>query len=159
MKRIFSVLLALVLFLSLSLVMAAPAVATQPQTIEGTYTLTSFTLISERSAGGNTILTFNETYEFYGSFEGTELATGTVVIHRDGTVNARLTGTFTGTFNGGAIGTADWYLVARGLHPDYTGTYTLVGRTGGLVGLHGVMTIVGVAFVGGTYSGTVHFDP
>jgi hypothetical protein len=74
-KRIFSVLLALVLFLSLSLVMAAPAMATQPQTIEGTYTWTSFTPISERSAGGNTIFTFTETYDFHGSFEGTEPST------------------------------------------------------------------------------------
>src|SRR6266567_9376532 len=72
--------------------------ASPPSTATGTFTA-SFTVLSVTKAGGNTIITVNETATLTGSFAGIRIAQGSEIIHPDGSFIASDTGTFTGTLN------------------------------------------------------------
>ena len=141
-------------------VAAVPALATQPETISGTFTDVGVQPVytSMHFADGNIIFTFTYNSTWDGDLVGTEALIGHGVFHPNGTLNLQATGTFTGNFNGSAEGTAEYHVVVRGTLPNYTGQITIVGLTGGLAGLHGVMTVVGGEECS-TYSGTAHFDP
>src|SRR5438094_8916602 len=73
--------------------------ASPPTTATGTFTA-SFTVLSGTTAGGNTIITVNETATLTGSFVGTRIAQGSEIIHLDGSFIASDTATVTGPLSG-----------------------------------------------------------
>src|SRR5438874_3289413 len=116
------------------------AAASPPISASGTFTTTFSTHSSLRFDGGNLILDESGTISYTGTFSGTSTFHGTLVIHTiDGSANFHEVETFTGTVNGVA-GTVTLNLAGRN---DSTrvvqATDTIVGATGALAGLHGVL--------------------
>lgn len=136
--------------------------ASPPTSASGTFTTTSATFNSIRSAGGNTIIDLTATVSYSGTFNGTSIVQGTLIFHADGSANFHDTETFTGTVNG-VSGTVTFNLTG-GSTPEglYHGTEVIVSGTGDLANLHGVLRQVGTvpAPIGpaGTYTGQIHFD-
>jgi hypothetical protein len=137
----------------------AGASASLPMSASGTFTTASilnFDLI--RSADGNEFFAVTGTTSWTGTFSGTSTEVGTVTFHPDGNVNFRAVSTFTGTVNG-VPGTVTFELSGReGPDLDLRATAAITSATGGLAGLHGVVTWQGT--VGdngplGTYSGQI----
>src|SRR2546422_3911081 len=132
--------------------------ASPPRTATGTFTA-SFTVLSVAAAGGNTIITVNETATLAGSFVGTRIAQGSEIIHPDGSFIASDTGTFTGTLDG-----APGSLVVTGHSTGGGGTgaggFVVNNGTGGLEDVHGFgpfqFTATGPTSTTGTYSVTLH---
>src|SRR6266513_4508381 len=142
---------------------AAPAVlghGTPSISASGTFTYTSSTFNSIRSAGGNTIIDLSATVAYTGTFTGTSTLHGTLILHPNGTANFHDVETFTGTVNGvpGTVtfnlnGSADAAAVV-------SATDVILDASGALAGLHGVLTEAAVVLdpaVGpvGTYSGQI----
>jgi hypothetical protein len=86
--------------------------------------------------------------------------------------NLKFTGTFDGTVNGSEWGTFDYDQPYKFVplpggtpeEPNYQGRgkAAIQNGTGGLAGLHGVLTFAGSRIDGveeSTYQGDVHFDP
>ena len=153
----------LVLFAALAtvaLVAARGAVASPPTTASGTFTYTSSTFNSIRSAGGNIIIDLSATVSYTGTFSGTSTVQGTLIIHADGSANFYDVETFTGTVNG-VTGTVTFNLTGRnGPSLDIGATDTIVSATGDLAGLHGVLSEVATLGANGpigTYSGQIQF--
>ncbi len=137
------------------------AAASPPAPASGAFTYTSATFNSIRSAGGNTIIDLTATVSYTGTFSGTSTVQGTLIIHADGSANFNDVETFTGTVSG-VPGTVTFKLTGRN---DSAGviraTDAIVGATGELAGLHGVLTEVGTVpslnGPAGTYSGQIQF--
>ena len=154
----------LMLFAALATValVAAPGVVASPPTAaSGTFTYTSSTFNSIRSAGGNTIIDLSATVAYTGTFSGTSTVQGTLIFHADGSANFRDVETFTGTVNG-VPGTVTFRLQGRnGPSLDVKATDTIVSATGELAGLHGVLREVGTVVIPtgpvGTYTGQIQF--
>src|SRR6059058_1073176 len=143
----------------LGAVAASGAAASPPISASGTFTYQSSTFNSVRSAGGNTIIDLSATVAYTGTFTGTSTLHGTLIFHTNGTANFHDIETFTGTVNGvpGTVtfnlnGSAD---AALAVHA----TATIIGASGDLAGLHGVLHEVGTVIVPtgpvGTYSGKI----
>ena len=139
-------------------VLAPNAYASTPSPLNGTFSAT-IAPVASRSADGNTFISFTFNEIFTGTISGTRVGEGTLVVHPDGTFNARDAGLFTGTI-GGAPGTAT-------LAGDITGVFgfSLEARfvvsdgAGGLAGVHAEGSAAGsptgpLSFAG-TYSGLV----
>ena len=153
----------LVLFAALATValVAAPgAVASPPTAASGTFTYTSSTFNSIRSAGGNIIIDVSATVSYTGTFSGTSTVQGTLIIHADGSANFHDVETFSGTVNG-VPGTVTFNLAGRnGPSIDIQATDTIVSATGDLAGLHGVLSEVATLGANGpvgTYAGEIQF--
>jgi hypothetical protein len=135
------------------------AAASPPISVSGSFTYTSSTFNSIRSAGGNTIIDLSATVSYTGTFTGTSTLQGTLILHPNGTANFHDVETFTGTVNG-VPGTVMLNLNGRN---DSTGavqaTDTIVSATGELAGLHGVLsevgTVLGPPGPVGTYTGQI----
>ncbi len=135
------------------------AVAAPPTPASGTFTYTSSSFNSIRSAGDNTIIDTTGTVSYTGTFTGTSTLQGTLIIHADGSANFHDVETFTGTVNG-VPGTVTFNLAGRN---DSAGVVrareTIVSATGALAGLQGVLEEVGTvpSFNGpeGTYTGQI----
>jgi len=144
----------------LAAVAASGAVASPPISASGTLTYQSATFNSIRSAGGNTIIDLSATVAYTGTFSGTSTLHGTLIFHPNGTANFHDIETFTGTVNGvpGTVtfnlnGSADAALVV-------SATDVILDASGGLAGLHGVLTEAAVVLdplIGpvGTYDGQI----
>jgi len=145
---------------TVALVAAPGAVASPPTAASGTFTYTSSTFNSIRSAGGNTIIDLSATVSYTGTFSGTSTVQGTLIIHADGSANFYDVETFTGTVNG-VTGTVAFNLTGRnGPSVDIGATDTIVSATGDLAGLHGVLSEVATLGANGpigTYSGQIQF--
>jgi hypothetical protein len=136
-------------------VLAGPAFgSSEPAT--GSFTETPETILSERQAGGNTIIHLTRDAFISGTYTGIGHADQWVVIHSDGSFNFRQTIAFDGVVCGQAVelefrteGSGDFNANVL------TGKYTIVGPAE--VG-HGNGTITGEPGVGGTYEGQVHCD-
>ena len=135
------------------------AAASPPTPASGTFTYTSSSFNSVRTAGGNTIIEVSATVSYDGTFTGTSTVEGTLIVHADGSANFHDVETFTGTVNG-VPGTVTFNLTGSNdsslaLHA----TATIIGATGGLAGLHGVLHEVGSVQIPtgpfGTYNGHV----
>ena len=137
------------------------AAASPPTPASGTFTTTSSTVNSIRFDGGNVIIDLSGTVSYTGTFSGTSTINGTLIIHADGSANFHDGETFTGTVNG-VSGTVTLNLNGRN---DSTravqATDTIVGATGDLAGLHGVLsevgTVTGPPGPLGTYTGQIEF--
>lgn len=146
----------------LFLAVLAPTVyASTPSRLSGTFNAT-IAPVASRSADGNTFISFTFTEIFTGTISGTRVGAGTLVVHPDGTFNARDAGLLTGTI-AGELGTAT-------LAADVTGVFgsSLEARfvvsdgTGGLAGVHADGSAIGsptgpVSFAG-TYSGQAQWS-
>jgi len=138
---------------------AAGAVASPPTSVSGTVSNTSATFNSVRAAGDNLIIGVSATAAYTGSFVGTSTINGTLIIHADRSANFHDGETFTGTVNG-VSGTVTLNLNGRN---DSTravrASDTIVGATGDLAGLHGVLsevgTVTGPPGPLGTYTGQI----
>src|SRR4051812_36084375 len=91
----------LLLTLVAVLVGVTSAAASPPTPASGTFTVTSATFNSTRSAGGNTIIDVTYMISYTGTFNGTSIGQGTIIFHADGSANAvSNVETFTGAVNG-----------------------------------------------------------
>lgn len=135
------------------------AAASPPTSASGTFTYTSSTLNPIASAGANTIFDVTATVAYTGTFSGTSVLEGTLILHADGSANFHDVEIFTGTVNG-VPGTVTFNLTGRNdaslaIHA----TATIVSASGGLAGLHGVLSEVGAVQIPvgplGTYSGQI----
>jgi hypothetical protein len=138
----------------------AGAAAASRETASGTMTTTSATFNGVRFAGGNTIVNLTSTVLYTGTFSGTSVLHGTLTFHPNGTANFHDIETFTGTVNG-VPGTVTFNLNGSS-DPELNvrGTAVVVGATGELAGMHGVLRQSAVVIdtaVGpvGTYNGTI----
>lgn len=141
------------------LIGATGAGASPPTTASGTVGNTSATFNSVRVAGGNLIVELSATAAYTGTFSGTSTLHGTLVIHADGSAAFHDIETFTGTVNG-VPGTVTFNLNgSNDAALAYQATATIVGATGDLAGLHGVLHEAGTVVIPtgpvGTYSGQI----
>jgi hypothetical protein len=143
---------------TVALVAAPGAVASPPTAASGTFTYTSSTFNSIRSAGGNTIIDLSATVSYTGTFTGTSTLQGTLILHANGTANFQDVETFTGTVNG-VSGTVTLRLEG---HTDRAGVITasdvIISATGDLAGLQGVLSEVATLGANGpvgTYTGQI----
>jgi hypothetical protein len=138
---------------------ATAASAAPPVAVSGTYVYTSSGFESFREAGGNVIIQLTATVEYTGTFTGTSTVQGFIVVHSDGSANFHDVEVFTGTVNG-VPGTVTFNLTgSNDAALDVKVTSTIVGASGGLSGLTGVLRLAGSVKLPegpfGTYSGQV----
>jgi hypothetical protein len=152
---------------AVALAVSAGAATSPPTLASGTYTTTSATFNSMREVGGNTIIDLTATISYTGTFTGTSTVNGILIFHSGGTgaqfppwrANFHDVETFTGTVNG-VPGTVTFN--TNGSNDPTAAlkaTLTIVGATGELAGLHGVLNQIGTVGPGGpegTYSGQIH---
>ena len=136
------------------------AAASPPQAISGEVRYLSSSFNRVTVDGGNTIIDLSATVSYSGTFTGTSTLHGRLIIHPSGSANAHDVEVFTGTVDG-VPGAATLNL---NLSSDpalvVTGKDVIVGASGGLTGLHGMLTVHAQVFdklVGpiGTYGGQI----
>jgi hypothetical protein len=160
----------------LALVLAVPALASPPTEVSGEYTLTSPPL--NRTwwpAGSNCIVEVDFTAAYTGDLVGTTNTHYRIVSHGPCGPNGPVPGQYhetlkgRGTFTGnvvGVSGTFDYTYQAK-VWPADPGELNLNGRivilkgSGGLVNLHGILDVSGIAAstTPDLYTGWIHFDP
>lgn len=143
----------------LAAVAASVAAASPPFSASGTFTYTSSTFNSIREVGGNLIIDLSATVSYTGTFTGTSTLDGTLIVHANGTANFQDVETFTGTVNG-VPGTVTFELNGSNNSAlEVHATATIIGASGDLAGLHGVLHEVGTVVVPtgpvGTYTGRI----
>ena len=142
------------ILLVVAAIAAAPGVApaSPPAAVSGSYVYTDSWFESFRSAGGNAIIELHATVEYTGTFTGTSTVHGKLIAHADGSANFHDVEVFTGTVTFNLTGSNDSAL-------DVKITSTIVGATGGLEGLQGVLRLAGAVHFpegpAGTYSGQI----
>jgi hypothetical protein len=147
-----------------AVLLAQPVWATAPAAGGGTFAETAFVgAPSIRLADGNTFVTQTATGVVDGTIVGTITNVLTLVLHPDGTLNARGVETCVCTV-AGRSGTFVDRIEATGVGLSFTGRFTVISGTGALSNLHLTATFTGVlnaaAGLGaGTYSIDYHFDP
>jgi hypothetical protein len=156
-RRLVSV--GLVVFASAVAVASAPAAnAAAPTPASGSFAAT-ISPVGTQMADGNTFITFTFVEEFEGTLTGTRVGTGRLVVHPDGTVNARDSGLFTGSI-GGRSGTAVLSASISGTFAAFAANFVVTDGTGDLSGIHVEGTAAGAATgpvsFAGTYSGQLN---
>ncbi len=129
-------------FLMLCLLTAAaaigsvvPAAAGTAAPVNGTFSVSTITPVSTRTADGNTFVTANRTAVLAGTFTGPTSDSVAIVFHSDGTTSVRGDGTCACVVDG-LSGTLSYSFVASGTFPtSASGRYVIKG-SGGLAGLH-----------------------
>ena len=110
-------------------------------------------------ADGNTFFHHNDAHTLTGTLAGTTSEDVTIIVNLStgqGTLSGLLF--FTGTANG-VSGTAVLQLVGVVKVPTIQGSFAIISGDGGLANLRGQGTFVFPnAFIGGAYSGQIHFD-
>ena len=152
-------LLTLGLLLTLFALGGTSAFAAPPTIASGTYIYTDSYFESFRAAGGNVVIEVVATVEYSGTFTGTSVVRGTIVVHADGSANFRDVEVFTGTVNG-VPGTVTFRLTgSNDSDLDVRATSTIVEATGELAGLQGVLRLRGAVHLPegpyGSYSGQI----
>ncbi len=158
-------LLKIVSVLLMALFFFTPAHATTPTLITATSTCCVYnTLIENRTADGNTFLTFHQQLTLTGGMQGSLVHTFTFIFHSTGKLEVHGRGLFTGSIGGSQPGTAEVSFAATGTISPYTtnGHFVIRNGTGGLSGVHGEGTGGNPDPAHselGTLSMMVHFDP
>jgi hypothetical protein len=160
-----SCLLITVLMVAILSTLSVPAYAGPPTTAEGLWQYQPF-IEEMRFADGNTFLKTFENGKWTGTFTGTSTEDGKVVIHSSGAWSFRGTVSFDGEVNG-RTGSLTMRVVGKrpDAFTDWTGKWTILSGTDGLVDLRGQGTWwgPGAPDVGQWgdiyYSGEIHFDP
>ena len=158
-KRGISLACAVALLAALSF--AAPARATTPAAVSGTWDWDGLTWVTEKVVGGNEFFSGTEATArtgWSGSFEGESFDTYTGVIHRGGTLIAQLTINFDGTVLGrsGTMVMEINCLANRG--HGFEGAWRITRGTGDLEGLHGTGTWGAWGGELVEYKGAVHWE-
>ena len=135
------------------------AAASPPTEATGTITNTSATFNSVRVAGSNLVFDLSATASYTGTFTGTSTLRGRLIVHADGSANFHDIETFTGTVNG-VPGTVTFNLTgSNDAAFAVQETRTIIGATGELTGLQGVLHEVGTVVIPDgpvtTYTGKV----
>ena len=155
----------LTLAVALALVGVTGTAASERKSARGTFTYTSTIFNSTRIVGGDTIFNITAGVTYTGTFNGTSILHGTLIIHPDGSATFHDIETFTGMVKGKS-GTITLNLNGTGsvVPPpgSFQGTDGIVSGTGDLANLHGVLHEVGTVpmpAIGplGTYIGKIHF--
>jgi hypothetical protein len=144
-----------------ALVVAAPASASTPIAFTATFQNTSSVTTAFRQANGNTFVSQIVQVVYAGDFAGSVVEHIDVVIHPDGTLNAKgadvCTCMLTGT---GLSGTIALPFTATGdASGSVSGRFTFADGTGGLANLHGTGTFESSNGTSGPFSGVYHLDP
>lgn len=147
-------LLALIILAPLLLV---PTVSATPQQATGSFIGDEPVVTSVRTAGRNTIITQEVSFELSGTFRGTCAGTETDILREDSTFTVRGQCTFTGAV-GERSGTAVFVVRGVGTRQGFHGHFVSIGSSGGLEGLHtwGTAQVTGPG--SGTYSGQYVFS-
>ncbi len=160
MKRFLS---AICVVLALAALALAPATAyaSSPTEVSATYVLTSAVNLDVRQAGDNLILRQIETGILEGDITGPFTFERKIVIHSDGQLETEGFVTFGPGSVSGRSGSMTWRLVVTGSATTgaIQGRWTILSGTGDLANLRGQGTLEGIAFLAGTISAQVHFDP
>jgi Protein of unknown function (DUF3224) len=135
--------------------------ASTPTAFTATFQNTSSVVTASRQADGNTFVSQIVQVVYAGDFAGTVVEHIDVVIHPDGTLNAKgadvCTCTLTGT---GLSGTIALPFSATGdASGAVAGRFTFADGTGGLANLRGVGTFESSNGSSGSFSGVYHLDP
>ena len=135
--------------------------AASPRTsATGSFSYKTFTPSSVRLVDGTTIIDYMLTSVWTGTFSGTSIAQGTLIIRADGSTFNRGCDTFTGTVNG-VPGTVTLMEIGPGDSTSFHSTDVIVSGSGDLANLHGVLTALGTVTPTGlptaTYTGRIHF--
>ena len=144
-----------------ALLVAAPASASTPTAFTATFQNTSSVITAFRQADGNTFVSQIVQVVYAGDFVGPVVEHIDVVIHPDGTLNAKgadiCTCTLTGT---GLSGTIALPFSATGdASGSVGGRFAFADGTGGLANLHGIGTFESSNGSSGSFSGVYHLDP
>ena len=161
MSRIGRLRLPLVWLAALLAVAWVTVAAASPLTsATGTFSYETFSP-SVRLVGGNTIIDYTLTALWTGTFSGTSVVHGTLIIHADGSTDNHGSDTFTGTVNG-VSGTVTFNEAGPGDSTSFQSTDVIISGTGNLANLHGVLSAAGIVPAAGlpvaTYTGQIHFD-
>jgi hypothetical protein len=142
-----------------TLVGTTGAAASPPTVATGTVANTSATFNSIRAAGGNLIVDLSATATYTGTFSGTSTIHGTLILHEDGSASFHDVETFTGTVNGVAGAVTFALNGSNDSAGEVHATATIIGASGDLAGVHGVLHEVGTVVVPtgpvGTYTGRI----
>ncbi len=133
-------------------VLAPNAYASTPSPLSGTFSAT-IAPVASRSADGNTFISFTFNEIFTGTISGTRVGTGRLVIHADGTINARDSGLFSGSV-AGASGTAILSASISGTFSAIAADFVVTDGAGGLSQIHVEGTAAGAATGPATFAGT-----
>jgi hypothetical protein len=149
------------LLLTLTAVLATSAItaahASSPTEASGTGSVTSCTFTNPQTVGTNTIVDLACVGIFTGTLSGTSVSQGTLMLNANGAARSDVVETFTGSVNGIAgtltINNSAESNPASAVH----GTDILVGGTGGLTNVRGVLHEVGntVGLPIATYTGEI----
>ena len=105
--------LTLGLLLTLFALGGTSTIAAPPTIASGTYTYTDSYSESFHTAGGNVVIELVATVQYTGTFTGSSVVRGTVVVRANGSANFRDVEVFTGTVNG-VPGTVTFRLTGSG---------------------------------------------
>ena len=153
---------ALVIVAALAPIGVLSVAASPPTPASGNFTYTSCTFGSAHLADGNTTFDVTCTASYTGTLTGNSTLQGPLTIYADGSTNFHGFETFTGTV-AGAAGTLTINEASTGNATSFRSTDVVIGGTGGLADLHGVLTLLGSVppppgLPSGTYVGQIHFD-
>jgi Protein of unknown function (DUF3224) len=163
MKRLALTLIILVVLLS---VFTLPAQAAKPTPAAGLWRYIS-TILESWESGGNLFFITREDGTWAGTFNGTSVEDGKVVIHRTGDWSFNAIVHFTGTVEGKA-GTLEMSVVGKkpaGTDTEWEGLWVILSGTGELANLHGQGPWWGPGAPGPAvwgdipYGGQIHFEP
>jgi len=135
-------------------VLAAPlSAAGPPLQASGSFIQTPIIQSNIRTAGPVTLFDFTETDTLTGTLSGTSVIRGQCVLRESGRATCTAREVFTGTVNGqsGTVEFADVVHIANAATGALTGSWTVIGGTGGLSNLRGHGTFEGSGGRG-TYS-------
>jgi hypothetical protein len=153
--------IAVVVLLTPLLMIAVPSAAhaAPPVSASGSVTQTSFAVTDTRTVDGVTFFSFRETDSLTGTFLGDSALSGECIQRSTGPILCQAHETFTGTILGRS-GTVDFLdLISIDQSTGAVqGRFTILGGTGGLVGIHGGGTFAAQGTTG-TYSGRIVFAP
>ena len=157
MKRVPAVLAAA----GLAVLLPGPAwAAGGPQPASGTILITSTTVNSVSTAGGNTFVVFTASGILTGTFDGPFTETDREVIHADGSIMVHTDGIQSGTLGTCGTGTVSYIIESSGTPSALTGRYQLNDQgasTSTPLKIHSVGTLAGSTMTGQfTYTGTYH---
>jgi hypothetical protein len=140
---------------------AAPGSATPRTPFSGTFQNLSSVTTAFRQAGGNTFISQTVQVVYSGQLSGSVVEYIDIVIHPDGSLNAKGEDICSCTLAGtGRSGTIVLPFSATGDATGFvSGRFTIKDGTGGLANMHGVGTFESANGSSGPFSGYYHFDP
>ena len=137
--------------------------ASPPQQASGDFQVVSVNVTSVQDVGDTCIIALNATFDFQGTFEGAFDAHFKIVHHGPCSEPAPETFEAQGTYEGtveGVSGTFDFnFQGSIDAEGNAEGQLVIQKGTSGLAHLRGMLTLTGIAGVGGSYEGEIHFDP